>query len=1117
MATEESPSSGAPPPTALQRTVAEYWARTGVVERALADRPGAPPFRFTEGPPSANGRPHAGHPIARTMKDLQLRYRRMRGMRIVSPMAGWDCHGLPVEIAVERKLGLRSVKEIEAFGADRFCEECRGIALEVAGIWEEMSGRLGYWLDYRHAYYTMAAPYIESVWWSLRQLFDRGLLYRGHYVLPYCPRCETSLSSHEVAQGYREVEDPSITVRFPLRREPGAPARDLLVWTTTPWTLPSNLFVVARADLEYSVVREPDGREVVLATEAIPRWFTDPPAVVERLRGEALAGLEYAPPFDAVPPGPGRFRVVLDAMVDAAEGTGLVHGAPSFGADDYRVGQREGAGTFDPLTSRGVFTDRVPLVAGRPFKAADPILIADLDRRGLLWRVGTIRHTYPFCWRCESPLLYRALDSWFVRTSAVAERLVRHNGEVAWIPAHLKAGRFGNFLAEAKDWALSRSRFWGTPLPIWRCPDGHATCIGSFAELAERWGRPLPDGFDPHRVGVDPIAFPCPTCGAEARREPYTIDVWYDSGAAPFAQYHYPFEPGPFDPAEPLDYVAEGIDQTRGWFYTLLVLATALFDRPAFKVALVNGHSLDDLGKKMSKSKGNVLDPLALLDHLGGDALRWYVLTTDFTEGLRMSEGEIRAAAARTLGPWTNAVAFYVQNARADGLPPHRGRPRTASVLDRWILSRLATTRREVSSALDRFDPRPAAAALRAMVDDVSTWYLRRSRPRFWAAPGSEARREAHETLGHVLAELALLAAPLVPFTAEWTHQEIAERPWASAEGSVHLAAWPEEGPPPDPALEEGMRELRARVEIGRELRQRAGVRARIPLPAIAFAGAPPPALAALGAEGEALLAEELNVREVRWVPSPAPMEFPEEDWVARTEGGAVVAALTRRPTPELLEEGMLREALRRIQEGRKEAGLRFTDRIALLLAADPPLRAILARHRETIAREALADAVDLAGEGPPASAAEGEPGRLWEFDGHRLLVRIRPAGPEAPAAHPPPPAPPARAPAAGTGGPPVSPRARPARRASARPRPRRRTAPAAPPAPARRRGGGRPSRRPPRGRRPHPSPARRRPAAGAARRPRRVRARSAHPVRPRRPRRSPRRRPARRRSARAA
>ncbi|HEY6237836.1 MAG TPA: class I tRNA ligase family protein, partial [Thermoplasmata archaeon] len=524
-----------------------------------------------------------------TLKDTYLRFRRMRGHRIVSPMAGWDCHGLPVELEIEKRHGLKSKKEIEAFGVERFCEECRASTLETISAWQEMSARLGYWLDYEQPYYTMSPQYIESVWWSLRQLWDKKLLEKGHYVLPYCPRCETPLSSHEVAQGYADATDPSLTVRIQLDPVEGEPPTYVLVWTTTPWTLPANLLIAARAELTYVAIAGEGGSQYLLAEGALARYFPEA-TVLRRVPGSNLAGRAYQPLFDLAGGGPGRYRIVLDAMVDVKEGTGFVHIAPSFGQDDARIGEREGVGVFDPLDSRGHFGADAGIVAGKGFKAADRVLLTHLAEAGAVVRSETIRHTYPFCWRCSQPLIYRAIDSWFVRTSRFTSELVANNGQVDWHPAHLRDGRFGNFLTEAKDWALSRNRYWGTPLPVWMCEAGHAHCIGSFAELAERTGSVLPDGFDPHRITVDRMRFPCPTCGAEARREPYTIDAWYDSGSAPFAQFHYPFAKGPFAPDAPLDYVAEGIDQTRGWFYSLLVLATALFRRPAYRVAVSNGH-----------------------------------------------------------------------------------------------------------------------------------------------------------------------------------------------------------------------------------------------------------------------------------------------------------------------------------------------------------------------------------------------------------------------------------------------------------------------------------------------------------------------------------------------
>ncbi|MGA8710207.1 MAG: isoleucine--tRNA ligase [Thermoplasmata archaeon] len=977
-------SSEVPSPLAVQARVLSYWETTGVPASVLAGRADGPVFRFTEGPPTANGAPHLGHLVARVLKDVELRYRRMRGMRIVSPMAGWDCHGLPVELEIEKRHGLKSKKEIEAYGIERFCEECRTGTLEVASVWQEMSRRLGYWLDYEHAYRTMDPPYVESVWWSLKTLFDRGLLEKGHYVLPYCPRCETPLSSHEVAQGYHETTDPSLTVRFPIEGPPGE-TRELLVWTTTPWTLPANLLVAARADLEYSVVRMSEGHQVVLASAALPRYFPDGAIVVERLAGTALAGRTYQPPFDTPGPGPGRYRVVLDDFVTTDEGTGLVHIAPSFGPDDLRVGAREKVGVFDPLDSRGAFTEAVPLVRGKSFKVADPILLKDLETRGRLFSHTTLRHTYPFCWRCDSALLYRAIDSWFVRTSRATDRLVRYNATVEWVPAHLREGRFGNFLTEAKDWALSRNRYWGTPLPIWVCSAGHPTCVGSFAELEKLVGNPLPAPFDPHRVTVDSLRVRCATCGGGARREPYTIDAWYDSGSAPFAQFHYPFEPGPFDPAAPLDYIAEGLDQTRGWFYSLLVIATLLFDRPAYRTCLTTGLLLDEGGRKMSKSKGNALDPLALLDRYGADALRWTFLSFDYTEPMRGDENTIRKTAARTLGTLGNVAAFHLGNARADGLTPVEERPAPTGLLDRWLLSRLEATRAAVGQALESYDIGSGARAVGTFVDDLSTWYLRRSRPRFWADAVSPDRRAAHATLSYTLLGLARTLAPLLPYTAESLYQEVGERGYRERDGSVHRTEWPRSLATRDETLEAAMEELRAHVEVGRELRHRAGVKSRIPLAELVLFGAPSTGIVGLGREGTELLADELNVKHVRWVPVGERARFPEADWVVREDGGRTVAALPRQPTEELTAEGLAREVARRLQQRRKELGLKYTEKVGITVAATGSLYRALDARRATLSNDLLAEPFELV-ETPLPTGPEV---REWDLDGVTFSARV--------------------------------------------------------------------------------------------------------------------------------
>ena len=963
----------------------KFWHDTDLVSRALAMHPDGPPFRFTEGPPTANGRPHLGHALTRALKDVPLRYRRMRGYRIVTPMAGWDCHGLPVELEIEKRHKFRLKREIEAYGVDRFCEECRASVFEYIQVWRDMSRQIGFWLDYDHAYATMNPSYIESVWWSLKTLFDRGLLSKGFYTLPYCPRCETPLSSHEVAQGYKELTDPSVVVRFDVSPSEDGTPRHLLVWTTTPWTLPANLLIAVRGDLTYVGLRGPDGHEYLLAQGTAARYFPGAPEVLHRYPGSDLVNLAYAPLFPFAGPGDGRYRIVLDDFVGEAEGTGLVHIAPSYGVDDQRIGERERVGFFDPLDSHGVFMEAVPPVAGKGFKAADPVLLELLRAAGSLFHEEKLRHTYPTCWRCATPLLYRALDSWFVRSSQLRDALVQNNDAVRWIPAHMQHGRFGNFLDEAKDWALSRNRYWGTPLPIWGCPAGHFTCVGSFDELGRLAGAPLADGFDPHRVQVDRIHFPCPTCGAPSAREPYTIDGWYDSGSAPFAQYHYPFEPGPFEPTEPLDFIGEGLDQTRGWFYTLHVLATALFERPAYRACLVNGLLLDDSGQKMSKSKGNVFDPVTLLGELGGDALRWAFYMTDYTESAHVSPRAIQLSAQRTLGTLLHVFEFYRTNAEADGLRPGIGRPTTPHLLDRWLLSRLDGLVRAVTDALEVYETHTAATSIAGFVDDLSTWYVRRSRPRFWSDEHPADRHAADATLSYTLWTLAHLLAPLTPFLAEHLYQELTGTPFADPHRSVHFSAWPGPASSGEPALEHAMTELRGWVEVGRELRQRAGMKSRFPLPVFVVQTDTAPSFLRWGPGATELLLEELNVREFRVEPRGDPTAYPAEGWVDRDDGRGWVARLPRSTSPELYREGLFREAMRRLQQARKEAHLAFTDRIHLTLWATGDLAAVLRAHADRLRRELLVEGpLEVLEGSSPAEALR------WDLDDGTLAATVR-------------------------------------------------------------------------------------------------------------------------------
>lgn len=982
---------------ALEARVQAFWEREKVPARVLALHPDGRPFRFTEGPPTANGRPHAGHLFGRALKDMALRHRRMTGHRIVTSMAGWDCHGLPVELEVEKSHGWKSKKQILEYGVAKFAAECRTSVMACEEVWKTFSRRLGFWLDYDNAYFTMAPDFVESVWWAVRQLHEKGLLEKGHRVVPYCPRCETPEATHEVAQGYRETTDPSVTVHLPLTGTPvGSVPADLLVWTTTPWTLPSNLAVAVSASMTYVRFAGEGGRELIMGEPAFARYFPDPakrPAVLGQMTGKELVGRTYEPPFAGVTPGgPGRHLVYAAAFVTATEGTGLVHVAPSFGVDDYELGRAQKLGVFDPLDPSGRFTDKVPSVQGLFFKTADPKLIEELKGRGRLWRQEKFSHTYPFCWRCSTPLMYRALDSWFVSVHLLRDKLVAHNTTVNWLPEHLRDGRFGNFVAEGKDWALSRNRYWATPLPIWTCPRGCTKVMGSFEELARHSPRPLPQPFDPHRPTVDELELHCPEHKVVMVREPYVMDGWFDSGAAPFAQYHYPFNrSGPFDPSAPLDYIAEGLDQTRGWYYTLLVLSVALFDRPAARTILTNGLALDDQGQKMSKSKGNTMEPLALMDRFGADATRLGIYLGPYTDSFRFTETSIRLTGSRLLTTLLNVLEFHDQNAKLDALPPPTGTPKPSGALDRWLLSRLEDLVGVVDASLTGYDAHKAAQEVQAFVEDLSTWYLRRSRPRFWAESLTPDKKDAYATLRFSLAFLGRALAPLAPYMAEQLFQAGTGAEMAPGASSVHLEPFPRLTGCSDPALEAAMARVRTLVEGGRDLRMKAGVKSRIPLEELVVSGVPPEDRAALGPAFAELLGDELNVKQVTALDPAgfAARAFPETEWVTRSVEGGLSVALSRTPSHALLLEGLAREVIRRVQIARKEARLDFAAKIELTLWVSPGLDEACRAHGERIAREC--QAVDLT-----LKAGEPEGGRAgvhrWDdVAGEALSLALSP------------------------------------------------------------------------------------------------------------------------------
>jgi isoleucyl-tRNA synthetase len=905
----------------LEQEVLAKWRDERTFEATLAKLSPKGDFVFYEGPPTANNVPHVGHVVTRVVKDLFPRYRTMRGYR-VPRKAGWDTHGLAVEIEVEKRLGFSGKRQIEAFGIAEFNRACLESVHTYERQWRAMTERIGYWLDLDDAYYTYANDYIESVWWALAELAKRGLLVQGYKIQPYCARCGTTLSSHEVAQNYKEAEDPSIWTLFHarpgqrLRRVDGeelktGPSLYLAAWTTTPWTTLANVGLAVHPDLFYKVIDHPARPRVgLLIGEDLA---TPVPLVVERdgkrrqidlreepalarFRGRDLEGLLYDRLFTFfAPEEPGR--VVLGDYVTASEGTGLVHTAPPFGEDDYQTGQRYGLPMLITVDGEGKIVPGAGPFSGLWFKDADPEIVKDLKARGLMLHADRYRHNYPFCWRCDRPLLYYATESWFVRTTAEKAELIAKNREIHWHPEHVGEGRFGNWLENVVDWALSRRRYWGTPLPVWTCDEcRHRTVVGSYEELFRLSGRPMPEDvydaeqFNPHRPYIDEIAWPCAACGqGTMRRVEEVIDAWFDAGSMPYAQHHYMGEPlAAFDPSPdperrrgfPADFISEAVDQTRGWFYTLHVLAVLLFDSVAYENCIVLGHVTDESGRKMSKRLGNFLEPGAVIEETGADALRWYFCVSNPELTSRFSARLVREAAQRFLLPLWNAFSFFTIYANLDGWRPGAPAPEFAArpALDRWVLLRLDQLAAATAARLDAYDVAGAARGFEELLDDLTNWYIRRSRGRFWsAAEGDGAggsgggtdsganKASAYATLYEVLTTLARLIAPFTPFVAEVLHGNLVRSQDEAAPPSVHLEAWPEpSGERADEALAAGMAAVQRIVRLGHAARNEHGLKTRQPLAAVTLVTADP-ALPGLVSPHADLLRDELNVREIRW------------------------------------------------------------------------------------------------------------------------------------------------------------------------------------------------------------------------------------------------------------
>jgi isoleucyl-tRNA synthetase len=1033
---------------AVEHEILRRWLDGKVFDRSLDRTAAGQIWTFYEGPPTANGMPGVHHIEARVFKDVFPRFKTMQGFH-VPRQAGWDCHGLPVEVAVEKELGLSGKKDIEAYGIAAFNQRCRESVLLHVDAFEELTNRLGYWIDLSSAYRTMDASYIESVWWSLKEIFSKGLLVKDYRISPYCPRCETALSDHEMGQPdvYRTVTEPAVTVRFPLLTVPAGATpllagADLLVWTTTPWTLVSNTAVAVHPDESYVVARQAGGQDaVVVAEQLMPRVLGEGWHVAARLRGSDLAGATYRPPFSLVDI-PGAHRVVPGTFVTTEDGTGLVHMSPAFGADDMETSRAHGLPVVNPVRPDGRFEEPVPLVGGLFFKDADEPLVRDLSERGLLFRSEPYQHSYPHCWRCHTPLLYYALPSWFIRTTQIKDRLLAENERTNWQPPTIKEGRYGEWLRNNVDWALSRTRYWGTPLPLWECGEHHLTCAGSLAELSELAGRDL-SGLDPHRPYVDAVVIACPECSGPAQRVPEVIDAWYDSGSMPFARLGAPWtNEEEFRLAYPAQFICEAIDQTRGWFYSLMAVGTLVFDRSSYENVVCLGLVVDERGRKMSKHLGNVLEPITLMEAHGADAVRWFFAASGSPWSTRrIGSATLEEIVRKVLLTYWNTVSFlalYANAGAAQGTawhpamlasaPPPAARP----LLDRWLLSELTIVTSEVTAALEEFDTAAAGRRLAAFVDELSNWYVRRSRRRFWEGPTTPGGAAAFATLYQCLETLTRLMAPIVPF--------LTDHVWGILRGpedpdSVHLTTWPEADPTlVDRQLSAQMGLARRLVELGRSARAAVSLGTRQPLAralvgAVGFTDLPAElrdqvtgelnvrALAALSTVADDLvdhvvkpnfralgrrfgnrtqavaaaitavdpgtLAGQLRTAgEASVVVGGEPVaigpddvivtQTPRAGWSVAADGGETVA-LELDITPELRREGLAREVIRLVQDARKADGLEVSDRITLRWeAADPDLTAALTEHGQLIAAEVLATEFGPARDGSPAAPSAG-------------------------------------------------------------------------------------------------------------------------------------------------
>ena len=1002
---------------AIERSILDFWREHAIFEASTTARQSGQPWTFYEGPPTANCMPGTHHIEARVFKDVFPRYQTMKG-KYVTRKAGWDCHGLPVEIAVEKELGFTGKGDIEKYGIAAFNDKCRDSVTRHVDAFTTMTNRMGFWVDFDQAYWTMAPEYVESVWWSLKEIWKKGLLVQDHRVAPYCPRCGTGLSDHELAQGYETVTDPSVYVRFPVTSgELADLGAALLVWTTTPWTLVSNTAIAVNPEVDYVVAevtledKGEESREVLVVAQPLISSLSGEVKILKTIKGKDLERVTYKRPLDLIDIPDAHF-VVLASYVTTEDGTGLVHQSPAFGADDLAICRAYGLPVVNPIAPNGTFLSEVPLVGGLFFKDADKTLVKELKSRGVLYKHQPYEHPYPHCWRCHTALIYYAQPSWYIRTTSIKDELIRENNQTNWHPETIKTGRYGDWLNNNIDWALSRNRYWGTPLPIWRCEEKHEVCVDSLKELGALAGKEL-SNLDPHRPFVDDITFPCATCAKEMVRVPEVIDCWYDSGAMPFAQWGYPHKPGSvekFKAAYPADFICEAIDQTRGWFYTLMTIGTLVFDKSSYKSVLCLGHILDKDGRKMSKHLGNVIEPISLMDQHGADAVRWYMLAAGSPwSARRVGHDAISDVVRKTLLTYWNTISFhtlYAQSSNFDisQIPAVKDR----SMMDHWILSELNSLIAEVDLAYSEFDSQGAGKALARFIDDLSNWYVRRSRRRFW-----DGDLAALGTLHECLVTLTQLLSPMVPFITEHVWQEVVKPADASAADSVHLTDFPiADMSQIDLELNAQVAMTRRVVELGRAARAESAIKIRQPLQRALISA---PGWAKLPSDMREQIADELNVidladiadadgdlvnisvkanfkslgakygKEVQDISKAIAAidatalvktlrttgttkvatweielgdlvitEVPKSGWmVASHEGESVALDLALSQT--LIDAGNVREVIRYIQERRKGDGFEISDRIKVRWNTDAAIVSAIEQSSSHISDEVLA------------------------------------------------------------------------------------------------------------------------------------------------------------------